>query len=385
MLEELDKLQRLVADKNRHLAELYDAAHHFVDQVSNEFRGPLGVIREFTSILRDGLAGALNAEQHEYLDIIADQVDELTARVNDMLDIRRLEGGLFSVVRGPGRLPEIIRELQPMLERRAAARKVTLEFDVPQALPEIYGDAETIGRIVSNLTMHALGQAGDGGRVLLHTRVNPASEVIISVSVYSCTAAAGAGVRLVDEDEDTAERPADADMTDVPLGLEVALHMAHLNFGNITAPRGAHRGTAWELRLPLTNPALLTERYLESLRRLKRQPSHVSLIKARVALPAGSPLAGPMNDFLQRLMRCGDWVYQADEAAWLLTAAGTGGELERIVARVDKAWTDAGRHRPDGGWPWLQLEMIGTWPVSDAEREFRRRFLDCLNTSQHQP
>jgi hypothetical protein len=213
--------------------------------------------------------------------------------------------------------------------------------------------------------------------------------VLIGVGPEPSGPAAGNGRAIefatAPEDEDHWEADADAgfETTDATLGLEVALQLAHLNFGAVTPRSRPDGATTWELRVPLANPSLLTARYLGSLVRLKHQPSHVSLITARADLPAGSPLAGSINDFLQRLLRCTDWVYQAGDGGWLLVVAGTGGELDKIVARVHKAWGEAGRHRSASGWPGIQLEIIGTWPISDPDQEFTHRFVEKLhNTSR---
>ena len=45
---------------NSRLQELHDTAFQFVDNVSHEFRTPLTVIKEFSSIVRDGIAGTIS-------------------------------------------------------------------------------------------------------------------------------------------------------------------------------------------------------------------------------------------------------------------------------------------------------------------------------------
>src|SRR5690606_440980 len=59
-----------IAQKNAALGALADRAHRVVDDVSHEFRTPLAVIKEFTSIITDGLAGPITEDQANYLKII---------------------------------------------------------------------------------------------------------------------------------------------------------------------------------------------------------------------------------------------------------------------------------------------------------------------------
>ena len=86
LLAELQTTKRALEEKNRRLAELYETAHQFVDNVSHEFRTPLTVIKEFTAIIRDGLAGEISDEQREYLEIVLNRVDDLSTMVDDVLD-----------------------------------------------------------------------------------------------------------------------------------------------------------------------------------------------------------------------------------------------------------------------------------------------------------
>ena len=48
LLKELQAKNEMLEKNGRHLAEIYETAHEFVDNVSHEFRTPLTVIKEFT-------------------------------------------------------------------------------------------------------------------------------------------------------------------------------------------------------------------------------------------------------------------------------------------------------------------------------------------------
>ena len=52
-----------------------------VDDVSHEFRTPLAVISEFSSIIADGIAGPVTDEQREYLSIVGGAVTDLNQMV----------------------------------------------------------------------------------------------------------------------------------------------------------------------------------------------------------------------------------------------------------------------------------------------------------------
>ena len=68
-----------------------DPIFRALDAIEAERGTPLTVIKEFSSIIRDGLAGRVNEEQREYLEIVVSRVDDLATMVEDMLDTSRLE------------------------------------------------------------------------------------------------------------------------------------------------------------------------------------------------------------------------------------------------------------------------------------------------------
>ena len=107
LLQEITNAKELLEKKNQRLAELYQTAHRFVDNVSHEFRMPLTVIKEFTSLIRDGLAGTVTDEQRRYLDIVGDRDDDLNLMVDDMLDVSKLEAGLLGAWRRAARSPTL--------------------------------------------------------------------------------------------------------------------------------------------------------------------------------------------------------------------------------------------------------------------------------------
>jgi len=89
-------------------ADLERASRHkseFLANMSHELRTPLNAIIGFGDVLREGMAGPLNAEQAEYINDIHASGLHLLALINDVLDLSKIEAGqldldctLFEVV-----------------------------------------------------------------------------------------------------------------------------------------------------------------------------------------------------------------------------------------------------------------------------------------------
>ena len=119
LLDQLKSANTMLEQKNVRLAELYDLAQQFVENVSHEFRTPLTVIREFTSIIRDGLDGPVTPKQVEHLEKVLHRTDDLALMVDDMLDTSKLEAGLLGVRHRPCRVADLIDNVRGLLKGRA--------------------------------------------------------------------------------------------------------------------------------------------------------------------------------------------------------------------------------------------------------------------------
>jgi DNA-binding NtrC family response regulator len=65
----------------------------FLSHVSHELRSPLTAIYQFVTIVLDGLAGEINLEQREYMEIVLRNVKQLHSMINDLLEVTRAQAG----------------------------------------------------------------------------------------------------------------------------------------------------------------------------------------------------------------------------------------------------------------------------------------------------
>jgi signal transduction histidine kinase len=69
----------------------------FLSHVSHELRSPLTAIRQFVTILLDGLAGDLKLDQREYLDIVLRNVKQLQSMINDLFEVAGMQMGKLRI------------------------------------------------------------------------------------------------------------------------------------------------------------------------------------------------------------------------------------------------------------------------------------------------
>ncbi len=144
--EELDKTRR----------QELEMKDQFVSHVSHELRSPLAVIHQFVTLMLDGLAGEITAEQREHLDVVLRNTLQLREMISDLLDITRAEAGkLLFEQHGVSLLPLFI-ELERNYRERAVQKGILFLVQEPRGLPLVYADPQRLRQVLANLIDNAL-------------------------------------------------------------------------------------------------------------------------------------------------------------------------------------------------------------------------------------
>lgn len=131
------------------------AKSEFVSTVSHELRTPLTSIKGYTDLLHARAVGTINEEQERFLSIIKKNADRLTALINDLLDMSRIETGRVKLQIEPVNLADVIREVAELLREQIEGKKLRLELDLSDEVPEVKGDRTRLVQIVTNLVSNA--------------------------------------------------------------------------------------------------------------------------------------------------------------------------------------------------------------------------------------
>ncbi len=378
MMQELKVANDLLNSKNIRLKELYDTAYQFVDNVSHEFRTPLTVIKEFVTLTRDGLAGQVNAQQREFLDIANDRVDDLTIMVDDMLDVSKLEAGLLSVHRHETAVRDIFRHVQSALQRKAGIRKVALDVTLEDNLPAVFCDSEKIGRVLINLATNAIKFCDDDGKVELCAKADTEkSEVVFGVNDNG----AGISPENLQVIFDRFHQVGGATRTSTKgcgLGLSIARQLVELNLGTIDVQSRLGEGSTFSFTVPTWNPKELVARYVQLLQKEDGPPVYATLIAAGLKPPVDPAVSNLVDEFLQYTLRSSDLVLHTQTHKWLLLTKCHDLEVDSILERIETAWTESNRNRPEGRLPQVNLTPRGTWPLETDADAFLKHCRDEL-------
>jgi two-component system phosphate regulon sensor histidine kinase PhoR len=155
--------------------QLEGVRRDFVANVSHELKTPLTNMRGFAEPLADG---ELTVEQSaEFAGRILANVERMQALIDDLLDLSRIESGVWTPEPEDLPLAGLVDSAWNSLQPRPENRNIELERDFPTAL-QLRVDRDALVQVLCNLLDNAIRYTPDGGSVRLraertgdHTRI----------------------------------------------------------------------------------------------------------------------------------------------------------------------------------------------------------------------
>ncbi|HEY2549415.1 MAG TPA: DUF4118 domain-containing protein [Streptosporangiaceae bacterium] len=157
--------QRLAAQAEaaRPIAEADRMRTALLAAVSHDLRTPLASAKAAVTSLRSADVDWAPEDESELLATADESLDKLSALVDNLLDMSRLQAGALALFPHPADLEEVVARSLDDLGQRARA----VLIDIPADLPEVSVDPAILERVLANLTANALRYSPPGSPPLL--------------------------------------------------------------------------------------------------------------------------------------------------------------------------------------------------------------------------
>jgi len=147
------------------LRRLENIRRDFVANVSHELRTPVTVIKGYSETLLDGLITSDPQKTAEFVQIILNHSERLTALLNDLLSLSEMESPDFSFQMTSISVESTFNKVSSLLKGKADAKKVAIVVPDLSRLPAVMADQGRLEQVMVNLLDNAIKYSPEGGQI----------------------------------------------------------------------------------------------------------------------------------------------------------------------------------------------------------------------------
>ncbi len=224
----------------------------FLSHISHELRTPLTSIVDFASLMSEGMAGTVSADQRTYLSIVLQAANQLAEMVNSLLDLSRSEWHQFPVTPECVILKDLIGRVCASFRPAAATKWISLQCHVPAKLPPALADPARITQILTNLIDNAIKYGRSGGAVEVTAHYNDDEPDFLRVAVQDD----GPGIpgphvqRIFERFYRVSDGP-DTNPGGLGLGLHITRELVRAHGGELRVDSSLGERTTFHFTLPI--------------------------------------------------------------------------------------------------------------------------------------
>ena len=149
--------------------------------VSHDLRNPLNAVMLGGSLLQT--SENLSEDDREQLETIKVSAKRMRDLIADLLDVTRLEGGKqLPIEPAPVSVADLFHEAYELFRAQAAASSITLQYHVPDDLPDVNADRHRVMQVLQNLIGNSIKFTPPGGLVSFRADAQGERDVLFTVA-----------------------------------------------------------------------------------------------------------------------------------------------------------------------------------------------------------
>ncbi len=158
-----------IKDTNIKLEKLERLKSEFISIVSHELRTPLTAIKNSLDIVLSGKSGDVTENMDKFLNMAKRNVTRLSAIINDLLDLSKIEAGKMEFRFEKANINVPIEFVKNTLENLAKDKNIDIQMDLGKDLDLVYIDSQRIEQVLANLISNAVKFTPENGKIKIIT------------------------------------------------------------------------------------------------------------------------------------------------------------------------------------------------------------------------
>ncbi|MBI3889673.1 HAMP domain-containing histidine kinase [Candidatus Saccharibacteria bacterium] len=139
----------------------------FISFAAHELRGPITVIRGYLDVLEEELRPVFKDDQVELMQRLIVSSNRLSSYINNILNAARYDRRHFKIQMNEENIATIYKIIRDDMQLRAISQNRLLSVDIPDNLPTVAADKNSVGEVLSNLIDNAIKYSNEGGQVVV--------------------------------------------------------------------------------------------------------------------------------------------------------------------------------------------------------------------------
>ncbi len=232
---------------NAKLIELDKHKNDFVSIAAHQLRTPAGVIKNYASMLKQGLYGETSEKTHEPIDRIYENGVLLASTVSSLLDISRIESGKQKIEFVKVNLSEMMKNIVGELDSLAKKKNLALTLETKEGDYNAVFDKEKTEHMFNNLIENSIKYTDEGSVAVKLYTVNG------SICVDVTDTGRGMSKTFIDTQlyqKFAREESVTKNINGNGLGMYFVKEVVNLHKGKIDVVSEVGKGTTFSVTLP---------------------------------------------------------------------------------------------------------------------------------------
>lgn len=223
------------------------AKHEFITHITHELLTPLTTINSYNEMLMEDEIDNIEM-QKEFYNTISDETRRLTRLVKNLLNISKIEMGSLTLKKGLVKTDWLCDDCITAVEGAAQKKNITIERNLPDHFPSLFGDKELLKVGIINILGNAVKYTPEKGQIKF--ALNEQDDVVVFEVIDNGYGISKEDLAHIFDKFYRSTDPRVTEQTGSGLGLALTSEIIRLHGGEVEVSSKIDEGSHFVIRLP---------------------------------------------------------------------------------------------------------------------------------------